>query len=147
MGPVTVKRSDVFCDAEAEKDQGKHSESTCSESVTWHWGCSNVQVLPPLTLLSSTVISINGASPFYLLKCYSYVWCAHVVVRKLWDYSKQDLGRSIKASISHVEVLEEFPGLFELVRSLLWQALLSPNVSEWYCIFSWVVGYSTANEF
>ena len=68
-------------------------------------------------------------------------------LRKNSCYSKKDLGRSIRASVSRVEVLEEFPGSFELVRSLLWQALLSPNFSEWYCIFSWVVGYPTANEF
>ena len=53
MGPVTVKRSHVFCDVNPKE---RDWESTCSETVTWYWGCF---CLRPRFLLQSTAISIT----------------------------------------------------------------------------------------
>ena len=138
MGPVTVKRSDVFCDAKRLK---KTRESTCSESVTWYWGLR-------LRFLSCkvTVVSIT---PFLCLKML-FLWCARFLSRKLWGeilVTNSKKVYDVEASISQWHLKFARWGSFELVRSLLWQALLSPNFSEWYCIFSWVVGYPTATEF
>lgn len=142
MGPVTVKRSDVFCDANQERLK-KTRESTCSESVTWHWGCFCLRLLPSP---AKYCYIDHRDTPFYVLKCYSYVWCARVLARKLWEEILVTRRKSRTLKPPCRTLRNSQVRLSWLARSCD-KALLSPNFSEWYCIFSWVVGYPTATEF
>ena len=54
-------------------------ESTCSESVTWYWGCFCLR----LRFLSCKVTAVS-ITPFLCLKML-FFWCARFLARKLWE--------------------------------------------------------------